>query len=129
MANEDLENAYQFFSTFRHPDFTLEKMLGSEIGEDGEGWIDPFHPNITAILSLPRTIRIEYDGSTPLTTVSKNTYGNTSLWFLIQACSDYLHPHQIPKGAIILIPSSDAVVSYLKQTTEIKGNQGKVILI
>lgn len=129
MSNEDTETTYQYFSTLRHPSFTLEKMLGSEVGEDGEVWIDPFNPNIMEMLSLPRTVRINYDGSTPVTTISKRIYGNTSLWFLIVACSDYLHPHQIPKGHIIMVPSGDAVVSYLKDTTENKGNQGKVIKI
>lgn len=123
-----LEASYQFFSTNSHSSFRFEHLLASYTGEDDKAWVDPLDPDFMNLLKLPRTVRFEHK-SEPLTTVSQKIYGNTSLWFLILCCTPYYHPHQVPRGEIIIVPSVDVLLSYFKDTTENKGDRGKVIII
>lgn len=126
--NQTLEVSYQFFSTNSHSSFRFSELLATYIGEDDKAWVDPLDPDFMNLLKLPRTIRFEYSGK-PLTTVSQNVYGNSSLWFLILCCTPYYHPHQIPRGEIISVPSVDVLLAYFKNTAENKGDQGKIIII
>lgn len=125
----ELEPVYRVLSSHSHPDFRLGSLAQSYTGADGQSWIDPMSPNLVKLLNLPRTDRYVYAKRKPLTTVSFEVYGNTSLWFLILSCTDYIHPHQIPIGEVILLPSVTAVGALLKETTDKKGLQGKLVII
>lgn len=126
---EGIENALSYLATGRHPDFAQSNLMASYQGEDGRDWIDIADKTFVDLVSLPRTQRLVYDGVEPLTTVSERIYGNTSLWILILACSDHIHPHQIGRGEIILLPSVVDITSLMARAEKTKGLQGQTVII
>lgn len=68
----------------------------------GGSWLDPFDPRIERLLSLVRTVEAEYDGTTPLTTVSQTVYGTTSAVWLILLFNGSVHPFELQRGPIRL---------------------------
>lgn len=126
---EVIENALNYFSTGRHASFSMRAFMDSYQGDDGKWWVDPFDPRMVALLKLPRTQRVLYDGRFPITTFSSRVYGNTSLWMLVLLCSGYIHPHQIPANSYIRLPTVERVAALLNNSSESKGLQGQTITI
>src|ERR1051325_8441577 len=95
---------YEMFSTNIGFKYLIEQFFG-EISDANGKWIDIHDKRVMKILSLPRNGIIIYNNSIPVTTHSSKAYGTTSLWWLIVACSDYTHGHEIPTNTEIRIPT------------------------
>lgn len=93
-----------------------------------KSWIDPLDSRLTRILSgrIPYT-EIKYAKKKPLTTISMEFYRTTSLWWIILRMNGYLHPHDIPDGASLKLPSLRYIQSRL--TTVTRSNKGKIVRI
>jgi len=105
---------------------TSKQLRLSTVLEINNDWINPCSPKFIKLLKLPRVISVTYR-NTPITSMSQRIYGTTSLWYLIVACSGYLHQHEIPNGENILLPDPISVATALKETAE--SNVGKTIII
>ena len=79
--------------------------------------LDVLNPEYIRLLEnlVPASV-VNYDGR-PITTVSFNSYGNTSAWWFIVATSGYTHPLQIPKGYALPIPDAISAISMSKLPT------------
>lgn len=127
LNQEQLENVYQIISPNCNPKFLLEKFFPEAEFGDIDKWVDVHSKAVNGILALSRDDSIIYNNSKPITTHSQEKYGTVSLWWLIVFCSNYLHPHCIPTGEQIAIPSLVTINSYL--TVANTGLSGKTIII
>lgn len=118
---ENIEKLYSFLSTGTYKPFRLSSIL-----ESSESWINPCNPKFIQLLKLPRTIEYTHN-SEALTTVSKKIYGTTSLWYLILACSKYLHQDEIPNREIILLPDITSITTIIQE--QVESRVGKTIII
>jgi hypothetical protein len=112
---------YTSIATYTAPDVLLQNLL-----EGNSGLITPFGKKFTSILQLPRPIRVEYSNSKPVTTLSFEIWGTTALWPVIVACSDYIHPHEIPTGEVFYVPDVNGIISIIKSDSK-ESLSGKVI--
>lgn len=88
----------------------IENMLGKadpildKLALNSGGWVNPLNPGFNkALKTLVPMTSVEYDG-TPLPTISASLYGTVDGWSLILAYNGYLHPDEIPNGAVLAIP-------------------------
>ena len=103
------------------PDLLLSEFLATE-----DYQISPFSKKFQKLLELPRPLRLEYLTLTPVTTYSYQIWGTSSLWYLIVACSDYNHPHEIPSKTLIYVPTLQSILGVIK-TESSNSLAGKVI--
>lgn len=127
--NEDqLNAAYRLLS----PNFTPQYLINKYFPEADYGnehkWVD-LHSNLVMnLLKLPREGELIYHNAKPVTTHSQIYYNTVSLWWLIVACSDYVHPHCIPTNTLIKVPVLNVISSYLSKDVNV-GLSGKIITI
>lgn len=117
----NLEAAHRFISSGVNEILRMSSVLRAE-----DGWINPCDPKFIKLLKLPRSIEYIHFGDS-LTSVSGMYYKTTSLWYLVLACSGYLHPHQIPRNTSIFLPTRMNVLTALEEQPET--NVGKTIII
>jgi len=69
-------------------------------------WVDPLCPKLLKLRRLPKSSMqtIRYTGSKPLTSISAEQYGTTTAWYVILLVSGFVHPQEIPPGAILYLP-------------------------
>ena len=62
-----------------------------------------------AINTAPSLVSFTWDGNVPLTTISKDAYGTTSLWWLILRYNGFIGYWDIPLGATLEIPDPSGI--------------------
>lgn len=93
-----------------------------------KNWIDPLDPKLLRLLQGRIPYReIIYAKKKPLTTISMEVYMTSSLWWLILMMNGYLHPHDIPDGATLKIPSLTFIQK--RMTVVQQTNKGKIVRI
>lgn len=117
----NLEAAHKYISSGVNQDLRLSSVIRPE-----NGWVNPCDVKFVKLLKLPRPIEYVHFGDA-LTAVSGMYYRTTSLWYLVLACSGYLHPHQIPRNTTIHLPTRVSVMTALEEQP--KSNVGKTIII
>lgn len=82
-------------------DLTYEP--GSKFNKD---WIDPLSREMRSLLRLDKSKmqRMVYTNQR-ITSLAYDLYGNTSLWYPILLINGYCHPHEIPSGAVLYLPT------------------------
>ena len=128
-ATVERDNIYRFLSTAFSSKALLENFFPEAIYGDDTKWIDLFSPQFDKLMKLPRTTTFIYNNSVPITTHSAKQYRTTSFWWLLVACSEHIHPHQIPTNTVIAIPSLNDILSSLTTEEVYKGLRGKVVTI
>lgn len=118
---EAIEFDYKLISTGYNKQTKLSSVLSSE-----NSWVNPCNPKFIKLLRLARPIEHVYSGES-VTYISAKYYGITALWYLVIACSGYLHQDEIPKGTSIFLPSSADIVTAISEPVE--SNVGKTIII
>lgn len=86
-------------------------------------WVDALHPSINFKFK-PRDLKVVvYKRSIPLTSMSYEVYGTTSLWWLILRVNGIMHPDELNDGEKLKIPSLDAVKALiLPSAPSLKGS-------
>jgi len=97
--------------------------------ELGDSWIDPLDPRILNILeTLSGDLELyTYVAGKSITTVSYELYGTTSAWWIILYVNGYMHPDEISDGALLKVPTGNAMAILLQETG--KNNRGKEVRI
>jgi hypothetical protein len=113
------------FSTNYDKTFATENILRIfELQyEDGsvEERIDWGDWRITQILRKITVARpYKYNGIRKFTTLCQAIYGNTTCYRLVMIYNGYMHPYEIPAGAIILFPDNMQLSDAIRQVTQIK---------
>lgn len=116
-----IEKALRTISSGYQKSYSLSSILRSDAG-----WTNPCDPKFITLLKLPRVVEYTYRGES-ITYASYKVFRTTSLWFLVVACSGYLHPHQIPRNAIINLPSVQSILTAIQ--AKVESNVGKTIII
>lgn len=122
-----LNSLKEQLSTNYAEEFTRSNFMAEVPSElDGTNWIDPLDPRLIAIFK-EQTPYEEYKySSESITTLSYQFYSTTSLWWLILMFNGFLHPHDIPPGYALKIPSSAFILKRMK--TPVKDSiKGKIV--
>ncbi len=125
-TQEQLDAVYKILSPNCVPQYLLNRYFPEADYGDDTKWVDLHNKLIMNLLKLPRDGELLYQNSKPITTHSQQFYGTTSLWWLIIACSDYVHPHCIPTNSTIKVPVLNIINSYLSKDIN-TGLSGKII--
>lgn len=129
LSDADEVAAKTYMSTTYDPTFSREKRMEPVYSDRYKepGWVDPLDPRIQRIL----TGNISYDvysyRSEPLTTISYKYYNTTTLWWVIMMFNGFLHPHDIPSGTQLRIPSLAALQPAF--TAPVSSIKGRVVTI
>jgi len=82
-------------------------------------WVDPLTIAVEKLQELSRySSPVQWTSNMKITTLSHRLYGNTSLWAVILYLNGYLHPDEIPSGAVLQVPPMQAVSSLLETPSE-----------
>lgn len=95
----------------------------------GDTWVDPLDPAIVNILStLSASAQLyTYTAGKAITSVSQELYGTTSAWWIILYLNGYMHPDEISDGAVLKVPSQQALTVLLQTTAQ--NNKGKQVIV
>lgn len=104
-------------STNMAPLYFRSTFFGSEdvdIDDETVPMSDFMSGRLITLLYQIKAYRIyTYPGSRPpLTTISYQHYGNTSLWWAILFYNGYIHPGEIPGGVALKIPALSTVTIF-----------------
>jgi hypothetical protein len=93
-----------------------------------EQWIDPLTPSFIKFLkSNFKYVSYTFVASEPLTTLSYRFYDTTSLWYLLLYVNGFMHPEEIPAGAILKIPYKDDIDFLLTETRQTRSGQTQIV--
>lgn len=120
------------FSTNYDKAFSVNKIQRSyELEyEDGslEGRIDFNDWNIQRILrQITQDTPERYNGYKKFTTLCNTKYGNTTIWRLVLVYNGFMHPYEIPGGAIIRFPDPTELRNAVLNVSQIKRTARSVI--
>lgn len=102
-------------SSFSTASLLRVNFLGEVKNSLKERWIDPLSPDMKNLLySGVGSVPFQYDGTEPITSISYRFYGTTSAWYIILYLNGYLHPDEIPAGAILNIPATSFIDNLLR---------------
>lgn len=89
-------------------------------------WIDPLSPFIIKLRRLDKSKmrQARYDGK-PLTTISYQLYGTTSLWWILLLINGYAHPDEIQRGAVLLVPNAVDIQKVIQ--VDAKSRKGQIV--
>jgi hypothetical protein len=59
----------------------------------------------------------KYNGVRKFTTICYLLYGNTTIYRLVLMYNGYMHPYEIPQGAILLFPDPTDLLNAVTKTT------------
>lgn len=90
-------------------------------------WVDALHPNMNFKFKKQDYKLVTYRRSIPLTTMSQEVYGTTSLWWLILRVNGVMHPDELNDGERLKVPSLDAIKS--KVLPAIESKKGSVVTV
>lgn len=86
-----------------------------------EEWYDPLDTRVTRGLKTLQTLStINYDGS-PFTTISYKYLGSSTAWWIILQYNGYMHPDDVPMGAILGIPDIQPIKDAIRASALPKG--------
>lgn len=102
-----------------------------DLSEDREhrynkAWIDPLSPEIQKIKRLNKSEMraVRFDGK-PITTISTQIYGTTSLWWVLLLINGYAHPEEIQRGAVLLVPNISDITKII--SVEAVSRRGTIV--
>ena len=125
--DSSLKDIYPYISTRVDTKFLISELFESLEYAEGEYWLNIHDKRVETLLKLPRSVNITYTGDKNVTTLSYETYGTTSLWWLIVTCSGYTHAHEIPYNTDISVPEFLVIQSTFEKVYT--GLRNKVIVI
>lgn len=71
----------------------------------------------------------EYDGTKPITTIAYETYGTTTVWWIILMYNGFMHPLEMQPGIVIKIPARADVDKFLLSLDKRMNEIGKRVKI
>lgn len=84
----------------------------------------------SSIVQTSSTGTIVWTGAVPITTIAYNTYGNTTVYWLILAFNGFTSVDDIPIGTLLELPSLSLINSLISNTnTNSPTNIGQVVSI
>jgi len=122
-----LAQNYPIISSQVSTKFLIAQFFEALEYENDQYWLNIHDKRVEALIGLPRLGRLQYDTSMPVTTNCFDFYGTTSLWWLVVLCSEYTHPHEIPTGTTINLPTLTTIQSNFEKA--LTGLRNKVVEI
>jgi hypothetical protein len=93
-------------------------------------WVDPLTLSMTNLLDLAKnSTPYAYTGKDKITTISYMFYGTTSMWAILLYVNGYMHPDEIPSGAVLNIPAKTDIQAILLTSTKTESSYGKIFTI
>lgn len=94
-------------------------------------WVDPLDPELMSRLRFKESDMLDYayDGVTPITNISYNLYGTTTLWYVIVYVNGLLNPLEIPGGTVLKVPKKDVLAEKFRKKTAQESRVGSVVVI
>ena len=93
-------------------------------------WVDPLSVKVHLLLEAKKTMMpIQLTEKKPITTLSWELYGTTSMWAVILYLNGYMHPDEIPPGATLLVPSLASIDSLRAEAEIATSNYGKSFVV
>jgi len=91
-----------------------------KVGSNGL-WQDPLSP---AVIGLRKAVTkystITYRGE-PITTICRNEYNTTTIWWIVLMYNGYIHPSEIKVGSLLKLPNRDQISAYLGRNRSVFG--------
>lgn len=90
------------------------ELLEEDYDESVDLFLDIYDHKLFSFLNtVTRWYYHRWDGTKKITTLAYETYGNTTVWWIIPLFNGYTHYLEIPYGTILRIPDISGMYSYV----------------
>lgn len=120
----------QSVSTHANPTYQWSTFLAESSDPVLGAWVDPLTVDMSILLDSSKLMSpVTITENMPITTVSYNLYGTTSLWSVILYLNGFMHPDELPPGTTLIVPSRNAVDSIINKNKLEQSNYGKQFVV